>query len=81
MAEYICKEYQITRANGDIVGVGLNKVERLVQCRDCKFGVKTKNGLGEDVVECNNSDLSMMGDCHFPDWYCADGEPKDGEHG
>ena len=57
----------------------LKNKEILVRCKDCRYGVKAKNGLKQDVIECNNSDLSMMGDCHFPNWYCADGEPKDGE--
>ena len=55
------------------------QIANVVRCKDCKYGVKAKNGLKQDVIECNNSDLSMMGDCHFPNWYCADGEPKDGE--
>ena len=51
-------------------------MEILVLCKDCKFGEKAKNGFKEDVIECTNSDLGMMGDCHPLDWFCADGERK-----
>ena len=48
----------------------------IVNCEDCKYGEKTKNGFKEYVIECHNSDLGMMGDCHSPYWYCGDGERK-----
>ena len=52
----------------------------LIRCKDCKFGEKTKNGFKEDVVECQNKHLGLMGECHLPDWYCADGERAKTSH-
>lgn len=51
-------------------------VGELVRCKDCYFGEHTINGAGERCVQCTNSDLGMMGDCHTPNWYCADGERR-----
>ena len=49
---------------------------KVVRCKDCYFGEHTINLAGERCVQCTNSDLGMMGDCHTPNWFCADGERK-----
>ena len=36
----------------------------VVRCKDCYFGEHTINLAGERCVQCTNSDLGMMGDCH-----------------
>lgn len=51
---------------------------RVVRCRECQFGVLTKNGLGEDIVICENPDSPALEQIAvMPDWYCADGERRD----
>lgn len=49
----------------------------IVRCKDCYFGEHTINVAGERCVQCTNSDLGMMGECHTPNWFCADGERRD----
>ena len=52
----------------------------VVRCEDCCFGEPTINGAGERCIQCTNSNLGMMGECHPLNWFCADGEcGKDGE--
>lgn len=51
----------------------------LVLCCDCKHGEPTKNALGETVIKCHE----ICGLCGIPrlmnpNWFCADGERKDG---
>ena len=49
-----------------------------VRCEDCCFGEPTINGAGERCIQCTNSNLGMMGECHPLNWFCADGERKEG---
>lgn len=52
----------------------------LVRCRDCVYGCLSKNVRGEDRVFCENPDFEGMDYLvNEPDWYCADGERRDGE--
>lgn len=53
----------------------------LVRCRDCIYGCLSKNARGEDIVFCENPDLDEAMDIFVneSDWYCADGERRDGE--
>ena len=73
MKEWICKEVPIARRDGATVGIGLQRTEELVRCKNCKFGTNEKNGKGEDVIECS---MSLEHICHSLDYYCADGEMK-----
>lgn len=52
--------------------------QEIVRCKDCRYGEPTKNGAGDDCIQCNNDDLWLDGSLNFPDWFCADGE-KDGK--
>ena len=50
--------------------------ERVVRCKDCKHGKQ----LFQDYVLCQISEENESG-ClasHKPDWFCADGERKEG---
>ena len=55
----------------------------VVRCKDCKYGESETNMFGDDMVMCQNKlnpigyeDLLMP-----PEFYCADGERRDGEDG
>jgi hypothetical protein len=51
----------------------------VVRCRDCKYGEPDTNGLGEDMVMCQNK-LNPIGDGDWlmpPEFFCADGERRD----
>lgn len=54
-------------------------VEPVVRCKDCKYGVPTKNGLLNDMIACENKDSP----CGYSswlcqlDWFCADGERRE----
>ena len=48
----------------------------LIRCKDCKYGYMTKNGAGEDAVECSNHYISLDSICRQQDWFCAEGECK-----
>ena len=56
----------------------LRKETILVRCKDCKFGELCKNGRGEHGVWCYNSQSASKDWVHNPDWFCADGERRDG---
>ena len=49
---------------------------KVVRCKDCRYGEPTKNGAGDDCIQCNNDDLWLDGNLNFPDWFCADGERR-----
>ena len=50
----------------------------VVRCKDCKFGILTKNGLGDDIVICENPDSPAVEQIAItPDWFCANGERRD----
>ena len=46
----------------------------VVMCKDCIYGEKCQNGLGQEAVQCTNTDVFLEPVCHSPNWYCADGE-------
>lgn len=53
-------------------------VAPVVRCKDCKYGVPTKNGFLDDMIACENKD-SPCGYSSWlcqPDWFCADGESR-----
>lgn len=60
--------------------------EEIVRCKDCKHK-PTKQPIGKDydldfpdsVCPCQNSDDGWYSYCPADDWFCADGEPKDGD--
>ena len=54
-----------------------NAPDAIVRCGDCRYGMHIKNRAGDACVQCNNDELQMFGDVHFPDWFCADGKRKD----
>ncbi len=59
---------------------GMLSMTEIIRCEDCCFGEPTINGAGERCIQCTNSNLGMMGECHPLNWFCADGEcGKDGE--
>ena len=49
----------------------------VVRCRDCKYGEPDTNGLGDDMVMCQNKQNPIgFGDWLMPpEFFCADGEP------
>ena len=47
-----------------------NAPDAIVRCKDCKYGAPTIiNGICLSVTCCGLN--------HRPDWFCADGKPKD----
>ena len=58
-------------------------VAPVVRCKDCKYGVPTKNGFLNDMIACENED-SPCGYSSWlcqPDWFCADGERREVQDG
>ena len=52
----------------------------VVRCKDCANGTPTKNACGEAVIKCYTiCELCGIPQLMEPDWYCADGERRDGE--
>lgn len=47
----------------------LTPICEIVRCKNCRFGEE----WGQ-LVSCG-----LMKGSHKPNWYCADGEPKDGD--
>lgn len=54
----------------------LKEQPEIVRCMDCRYGEPTKNGAGDDCIQCNNDDLWLDRNLNFPDWFCADGERR-----
>ena len=51
----------------------------VVMCKDCRWGDRSLNGKGEEMILCYNSDTGIEdGYLHEPDWYCREGECKEG---
>lgn len=52
-------------------------VGELVRCKDCRFGMWTKNFLGEDRIACIKEESFVQEDRALPpEWFCADGEKR-----
>ena len=51
--------------------------ERLIRCRDCRFGKKGKTNLS-DYIECHYH-FTTTHESHYGDFFCANAEPKAGE--
>lgn len=73
---------EITDENGEqqvyAIPETVENVQELIRCKDCKFGEACKNGRGEHGVMCYNSHNASHSWVHEPDWFCADGERKEG---
>lgn len=52
--------------------------DEIIRCRDCKHRPTQKKCFPDTVCPCQCSD-SYYSWAPPDDWYCADGEPKDGE--
>ena len=51
----------------------------VVRCKDCRWGDRSRNGKGEEMILCYNGDTGIEdGYLHEPDWFCAEGERKEG---
>ena len=71
MAEYIILDEFLSeeaKESADTQG----HFHELVRCKDCKH--KEKDGISEGFHYCNVNGLQVT-----DDWFCADGERKDGE--
>ena len=56
--------------NGDV---------EIVRCKNCRWGDRSRNGKGEEMILCYNGDTGIEdGYLHEPDWFCAEGERKEG---
>lgn len=69
--EYIIK---VDDTKADIMGgIPLEEPPKeLVRCKDCRFGEEWGR-----LVGCGS--MKGFGITHKPDWFCADGERKDGD--
>lgn len=49
--------------------------EAVVRCKNCRWGDRSRNGKGEEMILCYNGDTGIEdGFLHEPDWFCAEGE-------
>lgn len=79
MAEYIIKINDNDETDSD-GGKRVEEMHRLVRCKDCRWGEPTKNCYGEDRIICGNDDTYIDRYITVPaDWFCADGERKEGD--
>ena len=54
----------------------LEEQPQIVRCKDCKYGLTRKStGKVECMYEKTRIDIDLVLE---PDWFCADGEKKDG---
>ena len=54
---------------------------KVTRCKDCKWGDPTRNEANENMIFCYNGETGIEdGYLHEPDWFCAEGEPKEGEN-
>ena len=52
----------------------------VTRCKDCKWGDPTRNEANENMIFCYNGGTGIEdGYLHEPDWFCAEGERKDGD--
>ena len=55
----------------------LKEQPEIVRCKDCRWGERSRNGKGEEMIFCYNGDTGIEdGYLHEPDWFCAEGERK-----
>jgi len=89
MAEWICKEMQMTRRDGTAVGVCLARAKELVRCKDCKHRPKEpnletyENGFDIEFPEDSKCPCQCSSDRYYSwypedNWFCAEGERRDG---
>ena len=80
MAEYIIKINDNDEADSD-GGKRVEEIHRLVRCKDCKHK-PVKGDLGIEFPDykcpCQNSDDDWYSYMPDDDWFCAEGEPKEG---
>ena len=54
------------------------KQPQIVRCKDCKWGEPSRNEKNEPMIFCYNGDTGIEdGWLLEPNWFCAEGEPKD----
>ena len=67
MSEWIISAEDID----DITGGGFTVCQKLVRCKDCRWGKETCGN-----IECN-VDLNLPSEYHGYEWFCPNGERKD----
>ena len=55
----------------------LKEQPKIVRCKDCKHGEQCNQNLGEFYL-CGKDIGTFETSVHSADWFCADGERKDG---
>ena len=52
----------------------------VILCKDCKYGsiYMTEDVCGKTLIECNHPELGDNIAIHAWNWFCADGERKEG---
>ena len=74
MAEYI-----VDARPSDLFGIKMTGL--IVRCKDCRYAILTYSGECKYCKKRMDDDGGME-QLYLPgDWYCADGERKDGETG
>ena len=88
--EWICKEEPLIRADGTSVGIGFRQMTELIRCKDCKHrptvpdGITYGDGFDLKFPEGSKCPCQCLDDGYYSwypedDWFCADGERKDGD--
>lgn len=52
------------------------EMDELVQCKNCRYGQYCTDG--ETTYQCFKWNSNEFGALHEQDWFCADGEKKEG---
>ena len=71
MKEWICEEVPAVTIDGKVISTMLHQEQELVRCKDCRWAEVSNN----EYTWCGHVD---DGFCHENDWFCADGERKEG---
>ena len=56
----------------------LKEQKQIVMCKDCKYAEKRIINYKSHEYKCTLTEFEGCFDYHNGDWYCADGERKDG---
>jgi len=85
------QDAEIKRLKGELYGFGdlfqtlsektekvIDEQQKIVRCKDCRWGDWSRNSKGEEMILCYNGDTGIEdGYLHETNWFCAEGERKD----
>lgn len=78
MNEWICEEVPAVTIDGKVISTMLRQDQKLVRCKDCEYSLFKEGVVPPGHIVCTKPFTERWQAVKPDDWFCADGECKEG---